>query len=95
MKKKVIADQWGLVIFIATIEYKINDNRNKTLSVGKYLNRIRPYLEDAVNNLKKSDTMQIQLTIAINFKSSKDTDEVIELLYNYEIMKKWEKIQKE
>ena len=37
------------------------------LSVEEYLNKIRPYLKDIVNNLKKSDTRKIQLTIANNF----------------------------
>ena len=32
-------------------------------------------MKDAVNNLKKSDIWKIQLTMAINFVSSKDTDE--------------------
>ena len=41
----------------------------------EYLNKIRPYLKDIINNLKKSDTRKIQLTIAINFISSKDNDE--------------------
>ena len=31
------------------------------------LNKIRPYFKDILNNLKKSDTWKIQLTIAINF----------------------------
>ena len=43
-------------------------NRNKTLSVEEYFKKIRPYLKDIINNLKKSDTLKIQLTIAINFK---------------------------
>ena len=30
------------------------------LSVEKYLNKIRPYLEHIINNLKKSDTWKIQ-----------------------------------
>ena len=34
------------------IESKINDDRNKTLSIEEYLNKIRPYLKDIVNNLK-------------------------------------------
>ena len=38
------------------IEYKSNGNRNKTLSVEEYLNKISPYLKDIINNLKKSDT---------------------------------------
>ena len=37
------------------IEYKNNDNRN-TLSVQKYLNKIRPHLKDIINNHKKYDT---------------------------------------
>ena len=38
------------------IECESNGDRNKTLSVEKYLNKIRPYLKDIINNLKKSDT---------------------------------------
>ena len=34
------------------IESKINDDRNKTLSIEEYLNKIRPYLKDIVNNPK-------------------------------------------
>ena len=41
------------------IEY---DVRNKTLSVEEYLNKIIPYLKDIINNLKKSNTLKIQLT---------------------------------
>ena len=37
------------------IEYENNSNRNKTLSLEEYLNKIRPYLKDIINNLKKSD----------------------------------------
>ena len=50
-------------------------NRNKALSLEKYLNKIRPYLKDIINNLKKSDTWKIQITIAVNFISSIDIDE--------------------
>ena len=56
------------------IEYESNGYRNKTLSVEKYLNKISPYLEDIINNLKKSDTWT-HLTIANNFISSTDNDE--------------------
>ena len=34
------------------IEYENNRDRNKTLSLGQYLNKIRPYLKDIINNLK-------------------------------------------
>ena len=52
-----------------------NSNRNKTLSVEEYLDKIRLYLKNIINNLKKSDTWKIQLTIAINFISFKDNND--------------------
>ena len=54
------------------IEYESNGDRNKKLLVEEYLNKIRPYLKIVINNLKKSDTWGMQVTIAINFISSKD-----------------------
>ena len=63
------------------IGFESNRDRNKALSIKEYLNKIRPYLRFIINDLKKSDTWKIeltwksQLTIAINFISSKDTDE--------------------
>ena len=32
----------------------------KALSVEEYLNKIRPYLKDIINNLKISDTWKVQ-----------------------------------
>ena len=57
------------------IEYENNSNRNKTLSLEEYLNKIRPYLKDIINNLKKSDKQKIQLAISINSISFIDNDE--------------------
>ena len=57
------------------IEYDSSGDRNKILSAEEYLNKIRSYLKDIINNLKKSDTWKIQLTIANNFISSIDNDE--------------------
>ena len=37
------------------IEYESNGDRDKTLSVEEYLNKIRPYLKDFINNLKKKN----------------------------------------
>ena len=54
------------------IEYKSNGDKNKILSVEEYLNKIWPYLKDIKNDLKKSGSWKIQLTIAINFISSID-----------------------
>ena len=57
------------------VEYESNSHRNKTLSVEEYLNTIKLYLKDIINDLKKSDTQKIQLTIANNFIFTKDNNE--------------------
>ena len=57
------------------IEYESESDRNKTLSVEEYLNKIRPCLKKIINFLKKSDTWEIQLTIANNSISSIANDE--------------------
>ena len=57
------------------VEYESSGDRNKNISVKEYLDKIKPYLRDIIINLQKSDTWKIQLTIAINFLSSKDVDE--------------------
>ena len=50
------------------LEQESTGDRNNTLSIEAYLNKIRPYIE-------RSDTWKIQLTVVINLVSSKDTDE--------------------
>ena len=57
------------------IKYESNGGRNKTLSIEQCLREVKPYLKDIINDFKKSETLKIQLTIAINFVSLKDTDE--------------------
>ena len=57
------------------IEYKSNNDRNKTLSVEEYLNEIKPYLKDIKNSLKTSNTWKTQLTIINSFISFIDNDE--------------------
>ena len=37
--------------------------------------KVRPFLKDIINDLKISDAPTIQLKIAVNFMSSKETDE--------------------
>ena len=37
------------------VEYKSSADTSKTLSVEEYLNKIRPYLKDIIDNLKNSD----------------------------------------
>ena len=46
----------------------------KTLSVNRYLNKIRPYLKYIINNLKKSGTCKFQFTVTVNYISSIDND---------------------
>ena len=52
-----------------------NGDRYKTLSIKEHFHEIKQFFKDIINNLKKSDTWKIQLTIAINFIASKDTVE--------------------
>ena len=58
------------------IAYEPNGERNKTPSIEEHLNQTTPYL-NAIHNFKKSDTQKIQLTLAINFFSSRNTDKEV------------------
>ena len=57
------------------IEYENNVDQNRNLSLDEYLNKIEPYLRNIIVDLQNSDTWKIQLTIAINFISSKVAEE--------------------
>ena len=74
------------------IQYESKGNKEKYLSIKKYLNMIKPYLSDIINYHKTQgkcrihsdnkilehqtqNEWKIQLTMAINFISSKDSDE--------------------
>ena len=61
-----------MVIFIEYIEYECNGNRNKNLSLKKYLNEIKAYLKDIITI---SENLAHQLKIEINFLSSKNINE--------------------
>ena len=55
---------------------KISTNiRNKSLSIKKYLDEIKPYLKNIISNFKKCHTLKIKSTIANNFISLKHTHE--------------------
>ena len=41
------------------IEYGNNGDRNKTLSIEEYLNKITPYIKDIINDLKTSNVWKI------------------------------------
>ena len=55
-------------------EYELNGDKNRNLSFDEYL-KIKPYLMNIIINLENYDAWKIQLTIAINFISSKDAGE--------------------
>ena len=54
---------------------KVTVIKIKHYQLKNLLIKIRPYLKDIINNLKKSDTWKIQFIIANNFTSSIDNDE--------------------
>ena len=68
------------------IEYESKGDRDKNLSSQEYLNMIRPYLRDLINNHKASldgslgnnlhGERKIQSTMQINFVSSLDPEEI-------------------
>ena len=57
------------------IEYKSNGDKDKTLSIKDYLDEIKPYLNDIINDHKTQGEWKIKLTMKINFFSSKDSAE--------------------
>ena len=57
------------------IEYEGKGDKYKILSIKEYLDMTRPYLSDMINNHKTQGEWKIQLTMSINFISSKDSDE--------------------
>ena len=48
------------------IECKSNGDKNRILPVDEYLDKIRQYLKDITNELKKSDALKIKLTVTIS-----------------------------
>ena len=57
------------------IEYESKGDKDKNLSPKEYLNIIRPYLSDMINDHKKRREWKIQLIMQINFISFKDPKE--------------------
>ena len=57
------------------IKYESNGDKNRNLSLDEYLKEIETYLRNIIINLQNSHTWKIQLTVAINFISAKDSEE--------------------
>ena len=58
------------------IEYESRGDKDKNLSLEDYLNIIRPYLRDMIDNHKTHSEWKIQLIMQINFICFLDTDEL-------------------
>ena len=58
------------------IQYESKGDKDKILTISEYLDMIRPYLVDMINDHKNQNEWKIQLSVAISFISSKpDSDE--------------------
>ena len=58
------------------MEYESKGYKDKILSIKEYLNIIRPYLSDIINDHKTQGEWKIHLSMTINFISSRDSDEI-------------------
>ena len=54
------------------IEYESNGDKDKILSVEEYLDMIKQYLSDLINDHMTQDEWKIKLAMEINFTASKD-----------------------
>ena len=72
------------------IQYESKGNKDKTSDIREYLDMIRPYLVDVINDHKNNDEWKIQLIAAIDFISSKPISDETHTMYtksnNIEIM---------
>ena len=71
------------------IEYEFKGDKDKNLSPKEYNAMTRPYLSDMINDHKTRREWKIQLTMQINFISSKDSEETCTMhtkSHNIEIM---------
>ena len=57
------------------IEYKSNGGKNRNLLLDKCPDKMKPYLRNIIINIQNFDAWKSQLTIAINFLSSKGAEE--------------------
>ena len=54
-------------------EYESNGDKDKSLSVKEYLNKIRPYLSNMINDLKTQSEWKVEVAMETSFMSSKDS----------------------
>ena len=72
------------------IQYESKGDKDKILTISEYLDVIRPYLVNMINDHKNQNEWKIQLTTAINFISSKPNFDETRIMHtksnNIEIM---------
>ena len=71
------------------MEYESKGDKDKIVSVKEYPDMMRPYLSDIINDHKTEGEWKIQLTMTIDFMSSKDSEETRTMRtknHNIEIM---------
>ena len=54
------------------VEYQSNGNRDKSISIARYLNNIREHLRKLIDSKKRNGGWKIQLIMKINFISSRN-----------------------
>ena len=71
------------------VEYQSNGNRDRSISIARYLNNIREHLKRLIEDKKKSGEWKIQLIMKINYISSRNFIESRDMYSksdNFEIM---------
>ena len=57
-------------------EYKSSGDKDKASLIKDYFHEIKLYLSDVINDHKTKGERKIHLTMAVNFFSSKDSEEI-------------------
>ena len=71
------------------VEYKSGSEKDKSISIASYLNKIREHLKKLIDNKRKKRERKIQLVLKINFIFSKNFNETRDMYsksYNFEII---------
>ena len=71
------------------VEYQSNGNRDRSISIARYLNNIREHLKKLIEDKKKSGEWKIQLIMKIHFISSRkfiESRDMYSKSDNFEIM---------
>ena len=77
----IIINQYQLIVLLRGYkEYESRGDKDKTLSIEQYLNKVVPYLKELINNHKainnNSNEQKIQLNVCIKFVFLIDTKDI-------------------